>query len=112
LNVLKIELSLHHLICVDLLAMLTRSFLPPGHRPFVQPKRMHDSLDRASIAKQRHDLHDQFFRFAQPDKHRSLARTKRPPTRLAFIALPLLSMADQIVSFHFPSCRAVPIRAK
>jgi hypothetical protein len=110
--VLEIEFALHDLIGVDLLAMCPCPLLPSGDGSFVQFQRMDNGLHRTSIGEKRYDHDDQFFGFASPNKHCPLARAERFATRLTFVPLTLLPMADQIASSDLPSCRGVQIGAK
>ena len=64
LYVLEIELASHDLILMDLLAMRTRSLLPPSHGSFIEIQRMDNRLNGASIGKERHDDHNECFWFA------------------------------------------------
>src|SRR5229473_5601057 len=97
---------------MDALTVISCSFLPPRHGSLVHPKGMDNGLWRAAIGEQDHHRENHCRWFSQSLKHRPLMCAACPPTHFAFISLAFLSMADDVASVEFPSCRAVHIRAK
>jgi hypothetical protein len=108
-DVLEIHVLCQDLVLMDSLTMRSRPFLPPRHRSFIPPQRMHDGLHGAARGQKRDHQHHLFLWCTPSHTHRPLTPTTRPSTRLAFLALSLLSMADQIACSDFPPCRAVHI---
>jgi hypothetical protein len=63
--------------------MYSRSITPICHGPFVQVKGMHNGLDRASIAEERYDNHNEIPWFTQTLEHGSPAGAERSSAPLA-----------------------------
>jgi hypothetical protein len=111
----QVQLPLFNKLLMHLLTMYSRSITPICHGPFVQVKGMHNGLDRASIAEERYDNHNEIPWFTQTLEHGSPAGAERSSARLATITLPFGIMDDDVAqTFLTPSAtrhiRATDVR--
>ena len=96
---------------MHLLTRYSRSITPIRHGSFIQVKGMHNGFNRASIAEERYDNHNEIHRFAQALERGSSAGTQRSSTRFATRALPFGIMDDDVAQTSLTSCATHRIRA-
>src|SRR5437763_9536753 len=107
----QVQLPLFNEVLMHLLTRHSRSITPIRHGPFIQVKGMHNGLDRASIAQEGHDNHNEIQRFAQALEHGSPAGAERSSARFAAIALPFAIMDDDVAQTSLASWETPRIRA-
>ncbi len=108
---LRVQLVAHPVGLMNLLAVLSCSFLPLCYRSLIPSIGMDYRLWWTSITQERHHRHDELFVCAQSFHHRAASRAKGLCTPVTLVPWPFATMNADVALPDLAACRTRRIRA-